>query len=71
MRKVSAASALYQIQNRTPKLIGYTSKGLPPAAVYYSIIELELLGLCVNISRFKYLFAKVDFDCTVDHLVLT
>ena len=33
----------------------------------YSITELELLGLCVNISQFLHLLTKVDFDCTEDH----
>ena len=36
------------------------------AAVNWPVKELELLGLCVNISQFKHLLAKVDFDCTVD-----
>ena len=34
-------------------------------------MELELLGLCVNINQLKHLLEKVDFDCTVDHLPLT
>ena len=33
--KTAAGSTLYQIQNGNPKLIGYTSKRLPPAAVNY------------------------------------
>ena len=37
----------------------------------YLITELELLGLCVNISQLKHLHAKTDFDCIVDHLGLT
>ena len=69
--KTGAGSALYQIQNGPPKLIGYASKGAPPSAVNHSIAELELLGLCVNINQFKHLHAKVDFDHTVDHLALT
>ena len=66
--KTAAGSALNQIQNGTPKIIGYARKRLPPAAVNYSITEVELLGLCVNISQFKYQLAKVNIDCTVDHL---
>ena len=53
-----------------PKLIGYVNKGLSPESVNYSITELELLGLCVNISQFKHLIAKVGFECTADHLAL-
>ena len=41
------------------------------AAVNYSITELELLGLIVNINLFKHLLAKVDFDWGVHHLTLT
>ena len=55
----------------THNLISYASKGLPSTAVNYLIRELELLGLCVIISQFKYFLAKTDFDCTVDHLPLT
>ena len=57
--------------NGTPKLVGYASSWLLPAAVNYSMMELELLGLFVNINQFKHLLAKVDFDCTVGHLALT
>ena len=28
------------------------------------------MGLCLNISQFKHLLAKVDFDFKVDHLAL-
>ena len=69
--KTAAGPVLYEIQNGTPKLIGYASKRLSPEAVNYSVIELELLGLCVNINQFKHLFTGVDFDCTVDNLALT
>ena len=48
-------------QNGTPKLIRYSSRRLQPAAMIYFITKLELLGLCVNISQFKQLLAKVDF----------
>ena len=38
-----------------------SSKPLPAAAEEYSITELELLGLAINIASFKHLVAKVDF----------
>ena len=38
--KHARGSALYQIQNGKPKLIPYTSKRLPEAALNYSITEL-------------------------------
>ena len=62
---------MYQIQNVTNKILGYTGKRLPHATGIYSITELELLGLCVNVTQFKHLCAKVDFICTVDHLAFT
>ena len=63
--------ALYQIWNGKPKLIAYASKRLPEAAKIYSISELELCGLAINIASFSHLLKWVDFDAIVDHLVLT
>ena len=40
----ATVSALYQIQNRKPRLIAYASKRLPESARSYSITELELCG---------------------------
>ena len=50
--KFATGSALYQIQNGRPKLIVYMSKRLPEAAKSYSITELELCGLAINIASF-------------------
>ena len=50
--KFATGSALYQIQNGKPKLIAYASKRLPEAAKSYSITELELCGLAINIASF-------------------
>ena len=47
------------------------SKRLPEAAKSYSITELELCGLAINIASFSHLLKRVDFDTIVDHLVLT
>ena len=69
--KFATGSALYQIQNGKPKLIAYVSKRLPEAAKSYSITELELCGLAINIASFCHLLTRVDFDAIVDHLVLT
>ena len=63
-------SALYQIQNGKPKLIANISKRLPEAARNYSITELELCGLAINIASFCPLLKRVDFNMTVDHLAL-
>ena len=69
--KFAIGSALYQIQNSKPKLIMYASKRLPEAAKNYSITELELCGLAINIASFSHLLKRVDFDTIVDHLALT
>ena len=63
-------STLYQIQNGKPKLIAYASKRLPEAAKNYSISELEMCGLAINIVSFAHLLKNVDFDAIVDHLAL-
>ena len=69
--KYATGGALYQIQNGKPKLIAYSSKRLPEAACNYSITELEMCGLAINIASFAHLLRKVDFDVVVDHLVIT
>ena len=61
--KFATGSALYQIQNGKPKLIAYMSKRLPEARKSYSITELELCGLAINIASFSHLLI-------VDHLAL-
>ena len=67
----ATGSALYQIQNGKPKLIAYASKRLPEATRNYSITELELCRLAINIAIFSNLLKRVDFDAIVDHLSLT
>ena len=69
--KFATGNALYQIQNSKPRLIAYASKRLPETAKIYSIIELALCGLAINIAHFSYLLKRVDFDAIVDHLALT
>ena len=69
--KFATGSALYQIQNGKPILIAYASKRISKAAKNYSITELELCGLAINIASFSHLLKRVDFDAIVDHLLLT
>ena len=69
--KFATGSTLYQIQNGKPKLIACASKRLPETAKSYSITELELCGLAINITSFSNLLKRVDFDTIVDHLALT
>ena len=69
--KFATGSVLYQIQNGKPKFIAYASKRLLEAMRNYSITELELCGLAINITSFSHLLKRVDFDAIVDHLSLT
>ena len=69
--KFTTDSVLYQIQNGQPRLIAYASKRMPEAAKNYSITELEMCGLAMNIATFSHLLKKVDFDAVVDHLAIT
>ena len=69
--KFATGSELYQVQYGKLKLIAYPSKRLPEAARSYSITELELCGLAINIASFSHLLKRVDFDAIVDDLALT
>ena len=51
-------------------MIAYASKRLPEAARNYSITEVEMCGLAINITCFTHLLKKVDFNAIVDHLAL-
>ena len=70
MSKFAAGSALYQIQIGKPRLIAFASKRLPEAVRNYSITEVELCGLAINIASFSHLLKRIDFDAIVDHLAL-
>ena len=43
---------------------------MPEAAKNYSITELEMCGLAINIASFAHLLKRVDFDAVVDHLAI-
>ena len=68
--KYATGSALYQVQDGKPELIAYASKRMPEAAGNYSITELEMYGLAINIASFAHLLERVDFDAVVDHLAI-
>ena len=53
-----------------PKLIANASKRLPEAARCYSITELKLCDLAINIASFSHLLKRVDLYAIVDHLAL-
>ena len=40
------------------------------AARNYSIIELEMCSLAINIATFAHLLKRVDFDAVVYHLAI-
>ena len=60
-------SSLWQIQEGKPKLIGYGSKTLSEACSRYSVTELEMTGLLVNMNLWKNRLKHREFDAAVDH----
>ena len=44
---------------------------MPKAVRIYSITELEMCGLAINITSFAHLLKRVDFDAIVNHLAIT
>ena len=65
--RTHTGSSLWQIQEGKPRLIGYASKSLPAPALNYSVTELEMTGMAVNIHLWRHLLHRVEFDCAVDH----
>ena len=43
---------------------------MPEAAKNYSITELEICSLAINIASFAHLLKKVDLNVIVDHLAI-
>ena len=58
---------LLQKQGDEWVVIGYHSKRLPKSAKNFSIIELELTGLLVNIHGFMQLLHNRYFEVLIDH----
>ena len=56
--KFATGSTLHQIQNGQAKLIAYASKRMPEATKNYSITELEMCGLAINIRSFAHLLSQ-------------
>ena len=59
------------MQEGKAKLIGYASKTLPKACSRYSVTELEITGLLVNMNLWKNLLKHREFDAAVDHVAVT
>ena len=69
--KLATGSTLYQFQGGRPRLFAYTSKRMSEAAKNYSITELEMCGLAINIANFSTFFKeRQNFDAVVDHLAI-
>ena len=68
--EVAWGAGLYQEQKGRLRLVGYNSKNLPPAAIRYSISELELCGLAVNMHSFKHILRNTDFTVIINHSAL-
>ena len=68
--KTHTGSSLWQIQDGKSRLLGYASKSLPDACQNYSVTELEMTGLALNIHLWKHLLLRVELDCAVDHRAL-
>ena len=54
-----------------PGSLPMQAKRMPVAAKNYSITELEMCGLAINMATFSHLLRKVDFDAMIDHLAIT
>ena len=63
-------SSLWKIQEGKPRLIGYASKTLTEACSRYSVTELEMTGLLVNMNLQKSLLKHREFNAAVDHVAV-
>ena len=68
--KIGCGAALYQKQRGKYRLVAYYSKRLPEAVANYSISELELTGVMVNVTAFKHLLRNANFHVYCDHSAL-
>ena len=62
-----AGSALWQIQDGKPQLLGYASKTLPAANKNYSVTELEMTGMLINLHSWCNYIHGIEIDVAVDH----
>ena len=65
--RTHAGSALWQIQDGQPCLLGYASKTLPPACKNYSVTELEMTGMLINLHSWRNYIHGIEIDVAVDH----
>ena len=65
--RTHTGSSLWQVQEGKPGLIGYANKSLPAPAQNYSVTELKMTGMAVNIHLWRHLLHRLESDCAVDH----
>ena len=65
--RIATGSYLTQVIDGKERILGYYSKTLPEACLRYSVTELELFGLLINVTAFKHLLKGIEFDAYVDH----
>ncbi|KAJ8038848.1 hypothetical protein HOLleu_16398 [Holothuria leucospilota] len=65
--RIATGSYLTQTVEDKEYIVGYYSKVLPPACQNYSVTELEMFGLLINITAFKHLLKPNEFNAFVDH----
>ena len=53
-------SSIWQVQEGKPCLVGYASKTLHTACLNYTVTELEMTGLLVNMELWKTLLKDVN-----------
>ena len=63
-------SSLWQIQEGKARLIGYASKTLPGACSRYSVTELEMTDLLLNMILWKNPLKHREFDAAIDHVAV-
>ena len=65
--RVGTGGCLCQVQDGQERILAFYSKKLSEAARNYSVTELELHGMYLNILAFRYLLRSVTFEVITDH----
>ena len=65
--KLGVGASLWQIQDGQERLLAYFSKALAKSAQHYGISELELTGIYIAVSAFRYLLKNTAFEVYTDH----
>jgi hypothetical protein len=63
--RIATGSCLAQIVNGKERILAYYSKRLPPSAARFSVSELEMMGLWINIKC----FSRSSFAIQIIHCV--